>query len=83
MHPAISSFPSKYFYGNVLEAGLDVSHFQQQFHSDKKFGPLVFYDVKSAESRSAGSTSLKNDEEANFVIHLVEGFWRDFEVASR
>jgi len=75
MHPAISAFPRRIFYGGVLQDGPNVTH--------KNFGnplrstilsnfpaikPFTIFDLDSVEERS--NKSLSNYEEACFALHL-------------
>mmetsp|Transcript_24250 Transcript_24250/g.47353 ORF Transcript_24250/g.47353 Transcript_24250/m.47353 type:complete len:434 (+) Transcript_24250:85-1386(+) len=76
MHPAISSFPSRHFYQGRLQDGPNVAApaWQRPFHQERRFQPLLFYDV-TAETRSkTGSRSSYNPAEAQFVVTLLKQF---------
>ncbi|MES1922931.1 hypothetical protein MHBO_004460, partial [Bonamia ostreae] len=78
MHPEIAKFPSEQFYENKLLNGANVmkTDYKKSFHSNPNFGPYLFYDLKSVETRLG--FSLFNIDEANFVVSLLEDLCREF-----
>jgi len=78
MHPAISSFPRKYFYENKLldDASVCGSKVEKPYHKDPnapRFGPYVFIDIKGGgESRSGTSMSISNRAEAEVALHIFQ-----------
>ena len=71
MHPKIRMFPSKFFYDNKLEDGENTTGqaWQKPYHSNFRFQPYVFYDLKSRELRAG--RSLRNQDEALFIVNLL------------
>lgn len=76
MHPAISAFPSAYFYDSRLQDGDNVrsAEWTRSYHSDPRFGPLRFFDVESKQTRDQHTKSLSNKVEAAFAVKLVTDF---------
>ncbi|KAH1099191.1 hypothetical protein J1N35_016112 [Gossypium stocksii] len=72
MHPEIRSFPSKEFYDEALEDGLDVEdQTTREWHKYRCFGPFCFFDIhEGKESQPSGSGSWVNTDEIEFVLAL-------------
>lgn len=75
MHPAISRFPSTYFYAGKLVQEPKLKDWRTRpYHAEKYFEPLVFVDVASGtQSQVSGSTSLRNMSEVELIVLLVRG----------
>ncbi|XP_078172250.1 putative helicase MAGATAMA 3 isoform X2 [Carex rostrata] len=70
MHPEISLFPSKEFYGGYLQDGESVNR-KSPWHTYRCFGPFCFFDlVEGEESQPSGSGSWINEQEAEFITTL-------------
>eukprot|EP00029_Vermamoeba_vermiformis_P006270 TRINITY_DN2409_c0_g1_i4.p1 TRINITY_DN2409_c0_g1~~TRINITY_DN2409_c0_g1_i4.p1 ORF type:complete len:905 (-),score=247.83 TRINITY_DN2409_c0_g1_i4:1025-3715(-) len=73
MHPAIRKFPGKHFYNDELRDGITELDRECEFHGNPCFKPTCFFDIKqSVQSQKAGSTSLRNTMEAQFIAKLIE-----------
>lgn len=72
MHPAISKFPSKEFYGSLLKDGIGLADkLARPWHSRfPGLGPYMFYEVQGRHERGGGH-SLRNMAEANSAVDLV------------
>ena len=89
MHPNISSFPRRIFYGGELVDGPNVQDPQYGMPLSRlvttrfpAFQPLTVLDLDSSEER--GGTSLSNSAEARLAIHLYESLKRETgDVSSR
>uniref|UniRef100_A0A7S0WSL5 Helicase ATP-binding domain-containing protein n=1 Tax=Chlamydomonas leiostraca TaxID=1034604 RepID=A0A7S0WSL5_9CHLO len=69
MHPDISRFPSRQFYGGGLLDGESVhTDTVSPWHSQRCFGPFAFYDVAGKESVPPNGASIQNKAEANMVL---------------
>mmetsp|Transcript_14860 Transcript_14860/g.42847 ORF Transcript_14860/g.42847 Transcript_14860/m.42847 type:complete len:1072 (-) Transcript_14860:2242-5457(-) len=82
MHPCISEFPRRIFYGGELVDGPNVQDPQygmplSQLVTTKfpSFQPLTVLDLDSSEER--GGTSLSNSAEARLAIHLYESLKKE------
>nr|CAD1824573.1 unnamed protein product [Ananas comosus var. bracteatus] len=69
MHPKISIFPSKEFYGGSLQDGDSVNR-KCSWHEYCCFGPFCFFDIKGAETQPSGSGSWVNEQEVEFIVAL-------------
>ncbi|KAJ3700412.1 hypothetical protein LUZ61_004117 [Rhynchospora tenuis] len=70
MHPEISLFPSKEFYGGFLQDGESVNR-KSPWYQYRCFGPFCFFDiVEGEESQPSGSGSWVNEQEAEFITTL-------------
>ena len=73
MHPALSQFPSNYFYEGILENGVSVKDRtpqQAKFPFPKPGIPMFFYNSTSPEEASDSGTSFINRQEA-FLVSLI------------
>ena len=73
MHPCISEFPSKKFYGGYLENGISA---QDRIDHRTKFRwpgeePVFFYHIDSQEEHSSTGVSFVNRLEAQKVVEIV------------
>ncbi|KAI9004711.1 hypothetical protein BC832DRAFT_540112 [Gaertneriomyces semiglobifer] len=73
MHPDISVFPSKCFYGGKL---LDAPNMKQlcaaPWHESRSFPAYMLYDVYRGQEQTGRGHSLFNLEEARLCVQLVE-----------
>eukprot|EP00898_Chlorokybus_atmophyticus_P006981 jgi/Chlat1/7284/Chrsp58S06911 len=70
MHPEIRSFPSRYFYENLLQDAPSVlARGPDQFHQHPLLRPYSFIDVAGKETRN-GRGSLQNEREALVAAKL-------------
>ncbi|KAG6490987.1 hypothetical protein ZIOFF_052319 [Zingiber officinale] len=69
MHPEISIFPSKEFYGGSLEDGEMVKKVRP-WYAHRCFGPFHFFDIDGTESQPLGSGSWVNEDEIEFIVLL-------------
>ncbi|KAI8466872.1 MAG: AAA domain-containing protein [Monoraphidium minutum] len=77
MHPSVSLFPNKQFYGGRLVDGEGVeARTTRPWHALRCFGPFAFYDVRGREAVPEGSASLVNTDEAGFVLQLFRHMMR-------
>lgn len=73
MHPSISSFPNKEFYGNQIRNGLNVTQRgnERQFLNEKIFGSYSFINISDGKEGSDNRNSRKNTVEAFVVAEIV------------
>lgn len=77
MHPAISAFPNRYFYGGRLTDGPGMLEERTRpWHSERRLGPYIFFDIPGQERnqvRRSGEqgTSKSNEAEARACASLV------------
>eukprot|EP00124_Ichthyophonus_hoferi_P000081 Ihof_evm1s3 gene=Ihof_evmTU1s3 len=71
MHPAISQFPSAFFYANRLldDKCVEGVAYKQPYHDIKGLGPYCFLDVHQGRELHVFS-SLSNKEEADIAVGL-------------
>ncbi len=76
MHPAIAEFSSINFYDSKLVTDSSIiinGNHNKVWHRDKKFGVVVFHDVKG-EMFFDGNKSVINKNEADYIINLLVDF---------
>ncbi|KAL0045065.1 hypothetical protein WJX82_006977 [Trebouxia sp. C0006] len=91
MHPAISAWPSLFFYQGKLTDGTSalpgaVASRAADFHKRPCFPPLAFFDCQQGSERggarggggSSGGTSLSNNTEADVACTLFGGLMREY-----
>jgi AAA domain len=84
MHPAISSFPRRYFYGGRLQDAESVQdeHRGKPFHQDRlspRFGPYVFMNVAHGQERRGGEDmSIFNSHEAELAVSIYKRLKKDY-----
>ncbi|CAH2355306.1 helicase Sen1p [[Candida] railenensis] len=73
MHPDISLFPSREFYGGKLHDGpaMDVKN-SREWHKVFPLSPYRFFDVVGRHQQNSQSKSLFNQSEAQIVLEMVE-----------
>ena len=75
MHDSICRFPSRTFYQNQIftaPALLTRGYSQEPYHASKYFDTYLFFDMKHGqESRVAGSDSIRNLPEIEFILLLI------------
>lgn len=78
MHPAISSFPRRYFYGGRLvdDESVQDENRSKPCHEDElkpRFGPYAFLDVREGRERvSAEEKSICNPYEAQLAVNIYK-----------
>lgn len=84
MHPDISDFPRRIFYGGNLLDGPNVlaPDYGNPLRlavttAFKTFRPFTILDVESSEEREQGGTSLSNSTESNLALHLYKSLYND------
>eukprot|EP00835_Amoeboradix_gromovi_P001595 NODE_76_length_23341_cov_0.477498.p2 type:complete len:1357 gc:universal NODE_76_length_23341_cov_0.477498:22584-18514(-) len=70
MHPDISRFPSKLFYGNKITDGVDLVKWTKEWHNNRYLGPFRFFDIKGSHNNH--NKSLSNAKEAAAVVDLIK-----------
>lgn len=84
MHPAISSFPRRYFYNGRLKDDESVQgeHRARPFHRDAikpKLGPYVFLDISEGEERrSRDDRSIFNSSEAELAASIYSKLKKEY-----
>lgn len=84
MHPAISSFPRRYFYNGRLvdDESVQGEHRARPFHRDvikPKFGPYVFLDISEGEERrSRDDRSIFNPAEAELAALIYTKLKKEY-----
>ena len=69
MHPKISDFPSKQFYGGKILNGSNVTDIS---YIIPEVSPLRFINVNGEDEIDRGQQSLYNEFEAKCVLHVIE-----------
>lgn len=70
MHPAIRSFPARYFYDDLLKDAEVLETATKQFYDKWYFRPYLFFNLIGSTEFVRG-TSLCNDIEARFAVCLL------------
>ncbi|ORY04735.1 P-loop containing nucleoside triphosphate hydrolase protein [Basidiobolus meristosporus CBS 931.73] len=79
MHPEISAFPSKLFYGSKLRDGPNLAQIKtQKWHENRKFAPYNFLNVHSGREEIGRGKSLYNTKEAEIAVALVHHLCKAF-----
>lgn len=84
MHPAISSFPRRYFYNGRLvdDDSVQGENRSRPFHRDEikpKLGPYVFLDISEGEERRSGDDrSIFNPAEAELASLIYMKLKKDY-----
>lgn len=86
MHPAISSFPRRYFYEGRLkdDASVQDEHRSKPYHTDAlkpRLGPYAFLDVVEGQERRGGAgedASIFNPHEAELAVTLYKKLKKDY-----
>jgi senataxin len=73
MHPSISRFPSKEFYGGQLSDANIVREitYNKRFLEGKMFGPYSFINISKGKEQSNLDHSLKNVIEAAAISEII------------
>ena len=83
-HPEIYHFPSKHFYRDRVENGVqNMTKFVKPWHRFVALQPLVFFDIDlgmSGEERSSRTMSLRNISEAKFCVNLLNSLCRHLSI---
>ncbi|CAI5484751.1 unnamed protein product, partial [Closterium sp. Yama58-4] len=74
MHPAIRTFPSRYFYSDRLTDAPAITALPDEpYHADPLLRPLLFFDVSAGrESHGERSVSYQNTTEAALAVALFQ-----------
>jgi senataxin len=81
MHPEIAWFPCFFFYQNQLINQKKINQFtSRKYHEQKIFGPFVFFDiVHGKQTKVNNSMSLRNLNEVDFILSLLEKLFHDYD----
>ncbi|RKP19775.1 hypothetical protein ROZALSC1DRAFT_13565 [Rozella allomycis CSF55] len=77
MHPKISEFCSKNFYGGQLKDGPNVlsESYTKHWHSQRMFGPLVFFNQEMALEEKCSTGSYVNSGEIDAIFSTLKDFF--------
>lgn len=79
MHPEISRFPSKEFYGGRLIDGDGMAKLRDKpWHASSVLGPYRFFDVKGVQTKEARGHSFINIPELNAALQLYRRLKTDY-----
>ncbi|RFU32526.1 hypothetical protein B7463_g3842, partial [Scytalidium lignicola] len=79
MHPEISRFPSKEFYGGRLIDGNNMARLREKpWHTSTILGPYRFFDVKGVQTKEARGHSFINIPELNAALQLYRRLKTDY-----
>ncbi|KAG1653968.1 hypothetical protein FOA52_008664 [Chlamydomonas sp. UWO 241] len=76
MHPAISAFPSQFFYSGRLMDGVSESDRAAPFHTHPLLAPLAVIDVAGGREARGGGGSVSNREEAQMAAAMYRSLRR-------
>lgn len=79
MHPSISAFPRKHFYGSLLKDGTNVSEasYTRSYHRHPALQPFTFLNLRSDTHSSGAGGSFRNPEEARLIVNLYHTLKRE------
>ena len=80
MHPFISSFPNQMFYKGQIQDGpevQDVNDCVWHHHPQNHFPPFKFFNIIGGREER-GTTSLKNDEEVQAIVQMIDHLVRAY-----
>lgn len=78
MHPEISMFPSRKFYGGKLLDGPGLAEsLEREWHKYDGFRPYTFFDVQGASMRTQYD-SFENETQADFAVAYIEALLEKF-----
>ncbi|KAL8476403.1 hypothetical protein ACS0TY_028903 [Phlomoides rotata] len=79
MHPSISLFPNKMFYGNLIKNGPNVtaSGYEKRFLKDRLFGPFSFINVTNGQEEFDNRHSRKNMMEVSITVEIVSKLYKE------
>ncbi|KAI9319888.1 AAA domain-containing protein [Dichotomocladium elegans] len=73
MHPAISAFPSNFFYKSLLHDAPDMAkNTAAPWHSHQYLSPYLFFNVEEGQERTGAGRSVYNAAEAEAAVALVD-----------
>ncbi|KAI9379757.1 hypothetical protein POPTR_017G140501v4 [Populus trichocarpa] len=80
MHPSISLFPNKEFYGGLIQDASTVKerNYQKLFLQGNMYGPYSFINVASGKEEFNNGGSKKNLVEVAVVSELVASLFKEF-----
>lgn len=78
MHPSISLFPNKEFYGNKIKNGRNVKErgYNRSFFNKESFGSYSFINVANGKEEFDKRRSLLNKAEVSMVSQLVSKIYK-------
>ncbi|KAL8476402.1 hypothetical protein ACS0TY_028903 [Phlomoides rotata] len=79
MHPSISLFPNKMFYGNLIKNGPNVtaSDYEKRFLKEQLFGPYSFINVTNGQEEFDDRHSRKNNMEVSIIAEIVSKLYKE------
>lgn len=81
MHPSISKFPSREFYGGKLRDGPDMALVNRRpWHASPILGPYKFFDILTGrQEQNVKTMSYTNSEEIKVALELIDSLFRKFD----
>nr|TKS15567.1 hypothetical protein D5086_0000032620 [Populus alba] len=85
MHPSISLFPNKEFYGGLIQNASTVKerNYQKRFLQGKMYGPYSFINLAHGEEQFNDDCSTRNLVEVAVVSELVASLFKGFTKARK
>ncbi|KAK4274971.1 hypothetical protein QN277_018122 [Acacia crassicarpa] len=81
MHPSISSFPNREFYGGKLSdaPNVRIESYDKRFLVGKMYGPYSFIDIaKGKEQSGRRGFGFKNTVEASVISQIIQSLHKEF-----
>ncbi|OWM65616.1 hypothetical protein CDL15_Pgr017113 [Punica granatum] len=86
MHPSISCFPNRTFYGGQIRDGPNVKHesYSRQYLPGLMFGSFSFINVSEGrEEREVDGSSLRNLVEADVAAQILSDLYKAWSLSSK
>ncbi|KAL9160632.1 hypothetical protein ABFS82_08G213400 [Erythranthe guttata] len=79
MHPSISLFPNKEFYGNRISDGRNVRlrSYEKRFLEEKMYGSFSFINITDGKEEFDNRHSRRNIVEVSFVSEIVSKLYKE------
>ncbi|KAL7154868.1 hypothetical protein ABFS83_03G032600 [Erythranthe nasuta] len=79
MHPSISLFPNKEFYGNRISDGPNVREraYEKRFIEEKIYGTFSFVNITNGKEEFDNRHSLRNIVEVSVVVEIISRLYRE------
>ncbi|KAL8046966.1 hypothetical protein ABFX02_08G208000 [Erythranthe guttata] len=79
MHPSISLFPNKEFYGNQISDGPNVRKrsYEKRFLEEKIYGSFSFVNITNGKEELNNRNSLRNIVEVSVVVEIVSRLYKE------